>query len=763
MHRPYKSPRSTLRFLGRLVATCEIIFLAALGSANAADAGPAKHVLLISTGGRSGPGFTLIEQSALDRLRQLSSQSIDSYSESLDIVRFPSESYHRLFRGYLSEKYNEYPPDLVILFYVGKLTVAQNLLGQLFPAVPVVVAGLTEEDVSLGQFGKRVSGFAQRADARGTIELILRLQPETRRIVVVGGTADVDRDVVSRTRDAARAFDGRAEFEFWINRSLPELRKAVKSLPAQSVVLFTRMFRDGAGQAILSVQAAQQLAESANVPVYIMTGAMLGTGAVGGSVADIELLGKQAGELAARILDGQPATSIPLVVRTSGVPTFDWRALKRWGISESGLPSGSIVQFRPPSIWQQYRWYIIGALAIIGIEAVLIAGLLLHRARWRRAERELRESQEFLEVSTDAGDLGLWVRDSDRGNLWANQRLRSLFGFGQNDLLRFEDVLARIHPDDQSHVDSTVTRSQTDEKPFETEFRVVNNGEERWIVAKGRSVGTTPGRPMRRMGVLTDITDRKAAELETQRHRDELAHVSRVSMMGQLASSLAHELNQPLGAILRNAEAAELFLQGSSPDLEEVRAILVDIRKDDQRAGDVIDRMRGLLKRREFRWSELDLNSLVEDVAGLLRTDVEARRVKLTLDLPPAAPLVRGDRVQLQQVLLNLVLNAMDAMNGCEAGMRVVAVRVHAAAEFFEIAVRDTGSSIPEENLKRLFEPFFTTKANGMGLGLAISQSIVEAHGGRLRAENNHEAGATFSFTLPMAVTVEARVAAGIR
>jgi len=296
---------------------------------------------------------------------------------------------------------------------------------------------------------------------------------------------------------------------------------------------------------------------------------------------------------------------------------------------------------------------------------------------------------------------------------------------------------------------SLLQHAQEDGLPFETEFRVLNNGTERWIAAKGRSVGNAPGGATRRMGVLTEITARKEAELETQRHRNELAHVSRVSMMGQLASALAHELNQPLGAILRNAEAAELFLRASPPDLQEVCAILADIRKDDQRAGDVIDRMRALLQRREFQWSDLDLNALVEDVAGLLRTDAEARRVKVSLELALPAP-VRGDRVQLQQVMLNLILNAMDAINGCDAGKRAVTVHVRRMAEWAEVAVSDTASGIPEENLKRLFEPFFTTKPTGLGLGLAISHTIIEAHGGRLWAENNPAAGATFRFTLPV-------------
>ena len=341
-------------------------------AANAAEQRRAIRVLLISTGSRFAPGFQVIEQSALDRLRHLSSRPIDFYPESLDIIRFPSERYHRLFRGYLFEKYNDYPPDLVILFYVGKLTLGQKLLDELFPAVPVVAAGLTEEDLSSGQFGERTSVLAQRSDVRGTIDLILRLQPSTRRIVVIGGTADVDQTVMSRARESAQTFKERVEFEFWTDRSLSQLREEVRTLPPHTVILLSRIYRDGAGEAIIPSQAAQSIVESANAPLYVLSDTILGTGAVGGSVADIEALGKWVGEIGAGILDGS-SKSFPVEVRTTGVPIFDWRALKRWKISASGLPPGSVVRFRPPSLWEQHRWAIIGALAVIVVEAGLIS------------------------------------------------------------------------------------------------------------------------------------------------------------------------------------------------------------------------------------------------------------------------------------------------------------------------------------------------------------------------------------------------------
>jgi signal transduction histidine kinase len=252
---------------------------------------------------------------------------------------------------------------------------------------------------------------------------------------------------------------------------------------------------------------------------------------------------------------------------------------------------------------------------------------------------------------------------------------------------------------------------------------------------------------------LSESEDRVAlAADEMRRLQEEIAHVGRVSMMGQLASALAHEINQPIGAILRNAEAAELFMQSKTPDLEEIRAILADIRADDQRAGGVIDRMRALLKRHVLDTQLLDLTELVGDVAKLARTDAATRHVKLTVNLPADLPSVRGDRVHLQQVLLNLILNGMDALNraGQENRRVTVSVRVD-AARTVEIAVSDTGHGIAAEKLAQVFDPFFTTKPDGMGMGLPISRTIVESHGGRLWAENNDGTGATFRFTLPVA------------
>ena len=236
----------------------------------------------------------------------------------------------------------------------------------------------------------------------------------------------------------------------------------------------------------------------------------------------------------------------------------------------------------------------------------------------------------------------------------------------------------------------------------------------------------------------------------------ELRHVARVSLIGQLTTALTHELGQPLGAILRNADAAELFLGKETPDLEEVRAILVDIRRDDQRASAVIERLRALLKHQRIEMSDLSWNSAVREILDVLRSDAVSRGVLLESDIPEDLPLVRGDRVHLQQVLINLIVNAMDALASNGNGDRRVRVSARLREDGrIESTVRDNGAGLPNDSRADIFEPFVTTKAKGLGVGLAICRSIVEAHGGTLWAENNPDGGASFRFVVPSVREVE--------
>ena len=249
---------------------------------------------------------------------------------------------------------------------------------------------------------------------------------------------------------------------------------------------------------------------------------------------------------------------------------------------------------------------------------------------------------------------------------------------------------------------------------------------------------------------VVDITERRGLEQATARQRDELAHLSRVAMLGELSGSLAHELNQPLTAILSNAQAAQRFLAQNPPRVDKLAEILADIVKSDHRAGAVIQRLRSMLRKEEAQHHPLELNDVVEESLRLMRSDLLNRHVSVSTDLGEALPDVHGDWNQLQQVLLNLVINACDAMDGRGADRRLLVQTRATANGCVEVSVADQGAGIPPADLERIFEPFVTTKSNGLGMGLPICRSIVEAHGGRLWASNNADRGATLHCELPV-------------
>ncbi len=282
------------------------------------------------------------------------------------------------------------------------------------------------------------------------------------------------------------------------------------------------------------------------------------------------------------------------------------------------------------------------------------------------------------------------------------------------------------------------------------ELEMLHAGTGRWLLVSTDLIRDAAGKATGVVHVCRDITEAKNAEAELLRQRTELAHVARVTTMGELAASLAHELNQPLSAIFTNAAAAEVFLRQDPPALDELREILADIREDDKRASEVIRRLRALFRRGEMERLPLEINSLVEDVWLLINREAEMRRISLIADLARPLPKISGDRIHLQQVLLNLILNSMDAIASRPRKIRSIAVRTRLRnCTQVELSVMDTGLGIGPDELPHLFEPFYTTKPTGIGMGLSIAQTIITAHQGHIWAENNEAGGATFIITLP--------------
>ena len=302
-----------------------------------------------------------------------------------------------------------------------------------------------------------------------------------------------------------------------------------------------------------------------------------------------------------------------LVIFVADASATAWRRGDRQKAITVG---GSIVFFTLVStgqsvlvFWGIVQAPIVASISFMGLVAVMGYELSREAVRASQLDRKLQvseaalhESEERMRLAVERADFGIWIRDLARNEIWATDKWRTLFGFSRMERLEIDHILQRLHPEDRDVFRSVLGKATLGDGSYEAEYRVVlPNGQMRWISSHGRVELDGAGKPILVRGISHDITGRKEAEQETQNLRQEIAHVDRVSMLGQLASALAHEINQPLGAILRNAEAAELFMQNESPDLEEVRAILADIRKDDQRAGSIIERMRGLLKRQQSR------------------------------------------------------------------------------------------------------------------------------------------------------------------
>jgi two-component system, LuxR family, sensor kinase FixL len=400
--------------------------------------------------------------------------------------------------------------------------------------------------------------------------------------------------------------------------------------------------------------------------------------------------------------------------------------------------------------WGIAPWPLTPSLFSLGIIAAMIYEVSDDALRAVQLGRDLRAKDQQITLAAEAANMGFWFRDFAREDFWACNQWRSLFGFTSSEALYMDNFLQRLHPNDRETTLQALESAYQGDGSYQTEHRVVlPGGQVRWIACQGRLELGSDHQPLRLQGVSLDITRRKAAELEAQAHRNEASHLLRAASVGELSTAMAHELKQPLAAILSNAQAAQLYLAQDNIDLHEVREILGDIVADDKRAADVIDRVHVLMKKDRWHPQPLEANHLIRDVLRLMHHELEAHSVRVVTELTADLPSIRGDRVQLQQVLINLILNAVDAMSQPAKNDPTLTLRSGRMGDSVQISVVDTGHGIPAGVEETIFESYYTTKSQGLGLGLSLSRSILIAHGGRLWAENQATGGAAFYCTMP--------------
>jgi PAS domain S-box-containing protein len=401
--------------------------------------------------------------------------------------------------------------------------------------------------------------------------------------------------------------------------------------------------------------------------------------------------------------------------------------------------------------WRLFRIPAV-VLVLILMEVMLVATLVLQDKRRHELEGLLGESEERMKIAAESADLGLWRWDAATDRFWATAHCRKMFGIQTGATLDMAAMTDAVHPDDRAQVTEAIQKGVSTNSSFEVEYRLsIGDGQTRWVRTRGRPYIASDGNISRIAGTVLDVTEKKKMQAEVERQQESLAHLSRVGIVGELSGALAHELNQPLTAILSNAQAMQRMIKRDPIDLAELKNVITDIINDDTRAGDVIRHLRALLKKDEARRDTLDMNQVIGKALELTRSDLTSRRVNVVTNLTSQALALTGDPVQLQQLMLNLILNAAEAMAnepGHAGGALIIASDV--TGDLLHVSVADTGPGIRAEIMERLFEPFFSTKAQGLGLGLSISKAIVTSHGGTLWVENNAgRRGATFHVTMP--------------
>jgi PAS domain S-box-containing protein len=454
-------------------------------------------------------------------------------------------------------------------------------------------------------------------------------------------------------------------------------------------------------------------------------------------------------------------------------------------VSEGGLDTSLLYLPLPFLLWAAVRYGTVGvALALLlitllrfngealesnglallpdrlaQVQLVLIAMSLpffflaaLYRER-RDVEQALRVEHQRYGLATSAGGVGVWDWNLDTSDIYVDPALKRLLGYEDHEIRnRLDDWGRHVHPDDVPQVMSeSVDHIEGRTPSYEVEHRMVHrDGSTRWFVAKGVVVERVNGRAVRMIGTDTDITQRKAAEQALERAQNELARATRLSEMGELAASIAHEVNQPLCAIVANAAAAQRYLNHDSLDFGQIRAALEDVARDGKRASEVIRRTRGLFERRRIDAVPIQINGIIIDAIALTRSAADSANVRVRTDLQAEMPFVKGDSVQLQQVFFNLLANAVTAMSGGTNGSGILTIASTSDDRTILVTVRDTGAGIPFSDPEEIFRPLVTTKPDGLGMGLPMSRSIIEAHDGHLWASKNEGPGTTFHVALPV-------------
>ena len=509
MSRQHLRARKWARYLCATAAFAAIVTY----SIAAEPAKEVRRILILNEVGTSYPGINLIDQGILAGLEN-SSYQLEMYREYMDSILFPDPADQQRFRDFYIRKYQNRRPDVVITVGPTPLKFMVESHHTAFPNVPIVfcipnlvLPGNLPSDSDF-------TGVQNISDPAATLDAALRLKPDTRHIVVVGGASFADKRYEAAIKEQLSFYETHFDVSYLTTLSMPDLVEQLKRLPHHTIVLFTSLSQDAAGTKFISgEEAGPMVVAAANAPVFSLIDTNLNHGEVGGKISYLRDQGRVVGGMALRMLRGEKPQDVPRV-KAETKYIFDWRALKRWGFKESALPPGSIVLNRQPTVWELYWRYIISGIVLLLLQALLIFGLLLQRAKRRKAENELGLTYDRLRHAVEAGKCVGWDWDVKTGrDRWFGD-LQTMFGI-QSDTYHgeIEEFRRRIYPEDRELVWKAVADARQNRKPFIAEFRVLHlDGTVRWVTERGQFYYGGNGDAVRMLGMAVDITERKQAE-----------------------------------------------------------------------------------------------------------------------------------------------------------------------------------------------------------------------------------------------------------
>jgi signal transduction histidine kinase len=610
----------------RTLSALACVILAACGAAAAAPASdeprtPSPQILVVFSDDPSQSWIHEMTDAMNEVVDERTGNAPAWYFEYLDALRFQDAEHEREFGAAIRDKYRNRQMDLIVPVASNAIAFAATARRELWPEVPVLAAeyGGARTLAQIASQAKTTT-LTFEYGLPSVLSTVKQVFPDTTGIAINYGLSAGE-----RRRESGVAADVRNAGLEVVEVAAPTLAgllDRVAHLPERTVVFLAGGQVDANGAAMPTQRMCETLSKAANRPAIMLGSQFLGCGIVGGLMRDYTKIGTIIGEHALAAVMQHDVVNQTVPFSAIATLAFDARQLARWEVDEGRLPAGSVVAFRPPSLWRDYHREALIIATAVAVQSALIAGLLYERRHRRHAETESRRSLAMA------------------------------------------------------------------------------------------------------------------------------AHADRRVAMAALTGSIAHELGQPLGAILHNAAAAELMLTADRLSRDDLRDILHDIRADDDRASQIVQRHRAMLQKHELERRPIDLHAVVRDSLALLAHDATQRRVDVDVRLPDAPCVVSGDRILLQQVVVNLLTNAADAMAQTPVARRRVVIRSQSGPRTVTISVRDYGSGLAPDVEARLFEPFFTTKTEGTGIGLTIVRRIIDAHDGTIEASNNSDGGATFWFTL---------------